>query len=45
MNNIANKILLVGDTFMPKMRLKQPGFAHNACVTFTKNRKITKNKN
>ena len=38
MNNIVNKILLVGDTFMPKMRLEQPGFSHNACVTFTKNR-------
>lgn len=38
MNDIVNKILLVGDTFMPKMRLEQPGFSHNACVTFTKNR-------
>ena len=25
MNEIVNKFLLVGDTFMPKMHLKQPG--------------------
>ena len=26
MNEIANKFLLAGNTFMPEMHLKQPGF-------------------
>ena len=30
--------LLVGDTFMPKMHLKQPGFTYSACGPFTKNK-------
>ena len=38
MNEIANKLLLVGDKFMPEMRLKQPGFAYSACGPFTKNK-------
>ena len=28
MNEIVNKFLLVGDTFMPEMHLKQPGFTY-----------------
>ena len=37
MNEIANKLLLVGDKFMPEMNLKQPGFTYSACGPFTKN--------
>ena len=38
MNKIVNKFLLVGDTFMPEMHLKQPGFTYSACGPFTKNK-------
>ena len=38
MNDIINKFLLAGDTFMPEMHLKQPGFTYSACGPFTKNR-------
>ena len=38
MNKIVNKILLAGDTFMPEIYLKQPGFTYSACGTFTKNK-------
>ena len=38
MNNIINKFLLTGDTFMPEMDLKQPGFTYSACRPFTKNK-------
>ena len=31
MNNIINKFLLAGDTFMPEMLSKQPGFTYSAC--------------
>ena len=37
MNEIVNKFLLVGDKFMPKMYLRQPGFTYSACGPFTKN--------
>ena len=30
-NEIVNKILLVGDKFMPEIHLKQPGFTYSAC--------------
>ena len=36
MNEIVNKILLVGDKYMPEMHLKHPGFTHSACGPFTK---------
>ena len=36
MNEIINKFLLVGDKFIPEMRLKQPGFTYSACGPFTK---------
>ena len=29
--------LLVGDTFLPEMHLKQPGFTYSACGSFTRN--------
>ena len=38
MNEIVNKFLLAGDTFMPEMYLKQPGFTYSACGPFTKNK-------
>ena len=38
MNEMVNKFLLAIDTFMPKMHLKEPGFAYSACGTFTKNK-------
>ena len=38
MNEIINKFLLVGDIFMPKMHLRQPGFTYSACGPFIKNK-------
>ena len=38
MNDIINKFLLTGDKFMHEMDLRQPGFKHSACGTFTKNK-------
>ena len=37
MNEIVNKVLLVGDKFMPKTHLKQRGFTYRPCGPFTKN--------
>ena len=41
MNEIVNKLLLIGDKFMPEMHLRQPGFAYSACEPFTKNKERT----
>ena len=38
MNEIVNKVLLVGDKFMPELHLKQPGFTYSACGPFTRNK-------
>ena len=38
MNEVINTFLLVGDTCMPEMHLKQPGFTYSACGPFTKNK-------
>ena len=38
MIEIVNKFLLAADKFMPEMHLRQPGFTHSACGTFTKNK-------
>ena len=38
MNNIVNKFLLAGDTFMPEMYLRQPQFSYSACGPFTKHK-------
>ena len=35
LNEIVNKVLLAGDTFIPEMHLKQPGFTYSS---FTKNK-------
>ena len=42
MNEIVNKLLLVGETFMPAMHLKQPRFTYNACGPFTKSKERIK---
>ena len=42
MNAIVNKFLLVGDKFMPKMHLRQPGYRYRACGPFTKNKERIK---
>ena len=42
MNKIVDKFL-PGDTFVPEMHLKQPGFTYSACSPFTKNKKEFKN--
>ena len=41
MNEIVNKFLLAGDTFMLEMHLKQPGFNYSACGPFTKKKEWT----
>ena len=33
---------MAGDTFMPKMHLRQPGFTYSGCRTFTKNKERIK---
>ena len=38
MNEIVNSFLLTGDTFMPEIHFKQPGFTYSACDPFTKNK-------
>ena len=38
MNEIVNKLLLVGDKFMPEMHLKQSGFTYSAGGPFIKNK-------
>ena len=38
MIEIVNKFLLLGEKFMPEMRLKQPGFAYSAFAPFAKNK-------
>ena len=39
MNDIVNKILLAGDTFILETHLKQPEFTYRACGPFTENKK------
>ena len=38
MNEIVNKFLLAGDTFMPGLYLKQLGFTYSACGPFPRNK-------
>ena len=35
---MINKFLSPGDTFMPEIHLRQPGFTYSACGPFTKNK-------
>ena len=41
-NEIVNKLSLVGETFMPAMHLKQPHFTYSACGPFTKSKERIK---
>ena len=38
MNEIVNKLLLVGNKFISEIHLKQRSFTYSACGPFTKNR-------
>ena len=38
MYKIINKFLLTAVKLMPELHLKQPGFTHNVCGPFAKNR-------
>ena len=38
MNETVNKFLLVVETFMPEMHLRQPGFSYSVCGPFTKSK-------
>ena len=38
MNEIANKFLLAGEQFIPKLHVKQRGFTYSTCGPFTKNK-------
>ena len=38
MNDIANKLLLTGDNFIPEMHLRQPEFTYSACGPFPKSK-------
>ena len=38
MNEIVNKLLLMGDEFMQEMHLKQHDFTYGACGPFAKNK-------
>ena len=42
MNNVINKFLLAGDTFIPEMHLKQPQFVYSACGSFTRHKERIK---
>ena len=41
LNEIVNKLLLAGNSLMPEMHLKQPGFTYSACRPFTKSKERT----
>ena len=43
MNEVANKILLAGDKFLPEIHLRQSGFTYSVCGPFTKNKERNKN--
>ena len=38
MSQIVNNFLLVGDKFVHKILLRQPGFTGSSCEQFTKNK-------
>ena len=43
MNEIINKILLVGYKFIPEMHLRQSGFTYSTCGPFIKNKERIEN--
>ena len=42
MNEVVNRFLLAGDTFMHEMHLRQPEFRYAACAPFTNNKEYPK---
>ena len=42
MNNVNNKFLLAGDTFMPEMHFRQPQFVYSASGPFTRHKERIK---
>ena len=44
MNKIINKLLLLGDQFMPEMHLRPPQFTYSACGPFPRNKERKKTK-
>ena len=42
-NDIINRLLLVGEKFMPEMHLKQPRFTYSAFGPYTKNKERIEN--
>ena len=42
MNNVINKCLVAGDTFMPVMHLRQPQCVYSACGSFTRHKERIK---
>ena len=40
MNEIVNKLFLVGDKFMSEMHLKQPRFTYSTCGPFPENKEF-----
>ena len=42
MNNVINKFLLAGDTFMPEMHLRQPRLVYSTCGPFTRHKERIK---
>ena len=42
MNEIVNKLLLAGGTFVPEMHLRQLRFIYSVCGTFSKNKERIK---
>ena len=38
MNKIINTFSLVGDTFIPEMHIRQPGFTYSSSEPFIKNK-------
>ena len=43
MNETVNKLLLVGNKFIPEMHFKQPGFTYSACDHLQNTKKEFKN--
>ena len=41
-NSIINRFLLVGDTFMPEMHLRQPKFFYSTCGPFIRHKEKIK---
>ena len=41
-NSIINRFLIVGDTFMPEMHLRQPKFVYSTCGPFTRHKEKIK---